>query len=488
MEKDIALVFDCGSTNVRVIAIDVRGNILASKASSNNTDKDPFFPGGLIWDLNTLWNKLRSASVEVMSQIEPERIAGVTVTTFGVDGTLVDENGQMLYPIISWQCKRTEPIMNSVEKYMPLERLYKISGIYPYAFNTINKLIWFQENQPTLLRESHRFLFIPSLILHKLTGEIKNDITMAGTSMLMDAADNKFSEDIFSSLEIDPSLFGDLASPGEQAGVITKEANDASGIPTGTPVFFAGHDTQFAIYGSGAGLNQPVLSSGTWEVLMVRSRHFSSGKEELEKALTTELDAQTGIFNIGQNWLGSGVLEWFSRNFYPTLKGSELYETMIDEAETIKPGSHGLSIDPEFYNDSGNPNGGTIVGLTINTSRAEIYRALLESLAYRLREGLESLQQAGNFKADKIICVGGGSQNRLWNQIRADVCNIPFEVIDQKETTVLGAALFVFAGSGLYASTDKARQNIPYNPQVIHPSAESGMYNEQYREYQIFKH
>ncbi len=487
MKKDIAIVFDCGATNVRVIAMDTHGKIIASESTGNNTDKDPIYPGGLIWNLNAIWNTLCSASKTVISQIDPGRIAGATVTTFGVDGTLVDRQGQMLYPIISWQCKRTESIMNSIGKYIPVEHLYEISGVYPYAFNTINKLIWFKENQASLLSEAYRFLFIPSLFLHKLTGQLKNDITMAGTSMLMDARNVVFSEEIFSELGIDPSIFGKLANPGELAGNVTGKASKSSGIPEGTPVFFAGHDTQFAVFGSGAGLNQPVLSSGTWEVLMVRSKSFSSTADELSQALTTELDAMPGVFDIGQNWLGSGVLEWFSRNFYPELKGNKLYETMIDEAEAIKVGSHGLSIDPSFYNDSGNPNGGAIMGLTINTSRAQIYRALLESLAFRLREGLESLQQAGDFKADKIICVGGGSQNRLWNQLRADVCNVPIELIDQKETTVLGAALFVFDGAGLYNSVDDARSKIPYNPKIIYPSAEAIQYDNLFREYNKFK-
>jgi L-fuculokinase len=160
---------------------------------------------------------------------------------------------------------------------------------------------------------------------------------------------------------------------------------------------------------------------------------------------------------------------------------------MIEEAVAVGVGTHGLTIDPSFYNDSGNADGGIIRGLTINTKREEIYRALLESLGFRLREGIEALQEAGGFKINKIICVGGGSKNDLWNQLRADICNVPLELIEQKETTVLGAALFVFAGTGIFKSVDEARKNIEYKPQKVHPSDNADSYIEAYRQYLVYK-
>jgi L-fuculokinase len=479
-QKDIAIIFDCGATNVRVIAIDTSGQILAAESCANETDSDPNFQGGRIWEIEKMWEKLSLASRKVTSSIDLNRIAGVTVTTFGVDGTFVDREGNLLYPVISWQCQRTQSVMDQIHKYIPLSDLYRISGVYPYAFNTINKLVWFKENHPEIIDNAHRFLFITSIFIHKLTGELKNDSTMAGTSMMLDLSTRKFSEEIHEKLGIATQIWGPIAEPGELAGKTHAAAAEKTGIPEGTSVFFAGHDTQFAIFGSGARLNQPVLSSGTWEILMARTNHFNASEIELHKNLTTEADAQLGFYNIGQNWLGSGVIEWFSQNFYRELKGDKLYETMIEEARNIAPGSHGLRIDPAFYKTTEKSEAGIISGLTLNTTRAQLFRALLESLAFRLREGLEALQTAGNFEADQIICVGGGSKNWLWNQLRADVCNIKIQSIDQKETTVLGAALFVFAGSGLFPSVDEARNNLKYIRETIHPSKNSTIYNALY--------
>ncbi len=486
-EKDIAIVFDCGATNVRVIAMDKKGGILASHAMPNETDEDAFYSSGRIWDLDKLWAKLCKAAQIVTAEIDCSRIIGTTFTTFGVDGGFVDKEGELLYPIISWQCQRTSAIMENIDKYIPLKDLYGISGVYPYAFNTINKMIWFKENQPKVLKNAHRFLFIPSLLIQKLSGAMVNDTTMVGTSMMSDLKKRDFSSEILNTIGVNRNLFGQLAEPGDQVGEVNESGSEATGLPVGIPVVLAGHDTQFAIFGSGAELNQPVLSSGTWEILMSRSKAFRSTEKELNKNLTTELDAVKGVFNIGQNWLASGVLEWFSKNYYPELKGDELYETMIKEAEQELPGSNGVLVDSAFYDDGTSCNGGSIAGLTINTKRSQIYRAFLESLSFRLREALDALEAAGNFKAERIICVGGGSKNRLWNQLRADICNTPIQFIEQKETTVLGASMFVFAGAGAYSSINDARKNIDYKAETIKPSGNTAIYANLYQKYLDFK-
>src|SRR5512140_3334628 len=128
---DVVIVFDCGATNVRAVAINSKGEILASESYPNNTRPDPFYPFYRIWDVHEIWNKMCLASQKVVSQIKPDSIAGVTVTTFGVDGTLFDKNGTMLYPVISWQCERTNSIMADIEKYMPLTELYSENGVLP---------------------------------------------------------------------------------------------------------------------------------------------------------------------------------------------------------------------------------------------------------------------------------------------------------------------------------------------------------------------
>ncbi len=161
--------------------------------------------------------------------------------------------------------------------------------------------------------------------------------------------------------------------------------------------------------------------------------------------------------NPGVQWVASGVLEWMGRMLYSDLpeQGSK-YATMISEAADVPPGSDGVTVIPELFPGGYSGKKGNISGFTHETKRAHIYRATLEALCFYARNGLEKLQQAGNYKAENLICVGGGSKNKLWNQIRADVLGIPVRALDMKETTALGAALVAFTAMGVYEHVEEA--------------------------------
>jgi L-fuculokinase len=468
MSREIVIVFDCGATNVRVIAINNSGDIIASQSYANNPQPDPFYPAYRIWNINEIWEKMCRASRKTISQINPDHILGVTVTTFGVDGTLFDKDGRMLYPVISWQCERTKPIMSDISKYITLADLYRENGVLPFNFNTINKLIWFTENRPDIIRKSYRFLFMPSIFSYLLTGEMVNDVTMAGTSMMTSLTTRQFSKTIFNRIGLPDALMGSVNEAGTITGRVTSKAEGETSIPRNTPVVATGHDTQFAIFGSGAEKNQPVLSSGTWEILMVRAEGFKTGKEQLDLGITTELDAEPGLYNIGNQWIASGIIEWTRRNLFNDIRG-DVYERMITGAEKVPSGSNGIKVIPRFYEELGGKPGGQILGLTMESTRDEIFRAVLEALSERLAEGKKALENAGGFKADSILCVGGGSKNRLWNRLRANYTGVPVKIISQKETTVLGASLFVQAACGNYSSPEEARSAVRYETEIIEP-------------------
>jgi L-fuculokinase len=465
---DIVIVFDCGATNIRAVAINSQGEILSSEALPNNTRPDPLYPAYRIWDVNEIWSKMCKASEKVVSQVDANRIAGVTVTTFGVDGTLFDKSGNMLYPVISWQCERTNQIMKDIDKYLPLKNLYVENGVLPFSFNTINKLIWFTENKPELVEKSHSFLFMPSIFSFFLTGEMINDTTMAGTSMLTSLQTRGFSENIFTKINFPFEKMGSLVEPGTITGKVNHKASSETSIPEGVPVVATGHDTQFAIFGSGAEKNQPVLSSGTWEILMVRSEKFLSGIQQMNSGITTELDSRPGLYNIGNQWIASGILEWARRNLYKDIS-EKAYEFMISGAEKVPAGCNGVKVIPSFYEELKGKPAGQITGLTMESTRDEIFRAILEALSSRLAEGKMALENAGGFKTKSVLCVGGGSKNRLWNQLRADYTGVPLKIIRQKETTVLGASLFVQAACGNASSPEDARSGIDYKTELIEP-------------------
>jgi L-fuculokinase len=441
MNQKIVIVLDCGATNVRAVAVNEKGILLAQKSYPNNTRPDPGFIGGLVWDVDEIWAKLTKATNEVLSKIDKAEIAGVIVTTFGVDGAPVKKSGELVYPVISWACRRTAPIMESIEKYISIEKLYRVSGVNAFSFNTINKFIWFKENRPEVLDRMDYFVFMPSLFIHKLTGEFITDTTMAGTSMMTDMKTRKFSNEILDAIGLE-NIFPPLVEAGEVVGKLSKKASTETGIPQDIPVLAGGHDTQFAIFGSGAKENEAVLSSGTWEILMARTANIKTGKALLNQGVTIEFDVRPGLYNPGLQWLGSGILEWIRQTFYAEESNRKnIYDIMIGDAEKAETTNLNFGID--FLNENG-----ILSGLGIKTKREEIYRAALEALALKTKQSLKMLEQAGDFTAKSVTVVGGGSKNRLWNQLREKKLGIPVKTINQKETTVLGAAQIAFMGLG----------------------------------------
>ena len=487
--KKAILVLDCGATNIRAIAVDESGKILAAHVLPNRTVSDPLFKGGLIWDIEEIWQKFVSCTQQVMQILKDTEIGAVTVTTFGVDGAAMRNDGTLCYPAISWQCNRTVAVMDAIGKYIDPKRLYEITGLESYHFNTINKLVWLKENRPEVLKGMDHYVFMPSIFLHKLSGEFVSDATMAGTSMLTDLKRRNFSKEILSNIGLSTSIFPKLVEPGTVVGSITPTTAKELGIKAGIPVVAAGHDTQFAVFGSGASINEPVLSSGTWEILMVRAKSESVSLTSQKKGVTIELDAESGLIDLGVQWVASGVLEWVSKLLYPDLqKNANLYDIMIEEARQIEAGSKGVTVIPELF-QGGFVNGkGTISGLQHDTTSAHIYRATLEALSYYSRHGLDMIQKAGNFKAESVIVVGGGAKNMLWNQIRADVLGIPVKVTDRKETTVIGAALFAMPAAGLYSTIEEASQNVACNNFIYEPGADSAVYQQMFQNYRsVFK-
>jgi L-fuculokinase len=202
---------------------------------------------------------------------------------------------------------------------------------------------------------------------------------------------------------------------------------------------------------------------------MVRSEKFLSGKQQMDMGITTELDSRPGLYNIGNQWIASGIIEWARRNLFRDITDN-VYEAMITGAEKVPSGCNGVKVIPSFYEELKGKSAGQIIGLTMESTRDEIFRAILEALSARMAQGKIALENAGGFKTESILCVGGGSKNRLWNQLRADYTGAPLKIISQKETTVLGASLFVQAACGNASSPEDARSAIDYKMEIIEPS------------------
>ncbi|MFC1538367.1 FGGY family carbohydrate kinase [Candidatus Latescibacterota bacterium] len=487
MEQDLVIVIDCGSTNITISAIDAHGNFITSAGSPNAPAQQTgcgssFF----IWDINTIWEKICGASREVCSAVNPERIKAVIVTTFGADGTFLDKNNNPVYPVISWQDTRTEDTAEEITGLIDPKEIYAITGYNIIRFNTMLRFLWLSKHTPEIIEKADKYLMMPGLISHKLSGEVSIDSTSASTMMALDMKERTWSDKMLGLAGMDSSYFPRWVDPGDTIGTITRDACSETGFPAGIPVIAGGHDTQFALVGSGATENEAVLSSGTWEILMGRTKDFSPNDTGFDNGVNIEYDAVPGMYNPQMLMMGSGVLEWVRKLFFAKDdSGKGIYDIMISEAESIQPDSSSLFFCPTFVSGTGpyqkynSP--GYIYGLNIMTSRGEIYRAALEGLAFQLKSAIEVLNSSTGFNPGGIRVVGGGSKNMLWNCIRADVTGLPVIVTSQKEITALGAALFAFKGIEAFGSIEEAVQNIDFSEEIIEPSGQIDIYEKKFQ-------
>ncbi|MEM4497893.1 MAG: FGGY family carbohydrate kinase [Nitrososphaerota archaeon] len=486
-KQDVVVVYDCGSTNLRVLAINPLGDVVAQRRAPNSTKPQPGGqPDWRIWDLEEIWKKLCRLTRGILRDLgESYRIAGAIITTWGADGVFVDEKGNLTYPAISWQCPRTREVMQEVREIVDPWEVFKITGYQFISFNTLFKWIWIRKNAPEAIKRAKAFLMIPNYLSYKLTGEFHVEPTDASTTMAMDLAKRDWSDKMLSIAEIDRALFPEWREPGDYAGYVTERASRQTGLRKGLPVIVGGHDTQFAIFAAGAQRDEAVLSSGTWEILSFRSEEYTASKEAYENGVVVELDVERNRWNPQFLMVASAVLEWLSRIAYP--KSKRRYELMVQESSGIPAGSDDVILLPSFFPGSG-PTGkygvpGAILGLTLSTTRAHLYRAALEGLSYQLRLAIELLERSFNLTFSGIRVVGGGSRNELWNRIRASVTGKRIIISRFMEATALGAAIVAFKGVGLFKTFEEARRNLNYELKVFEPEKDQAIYERIYTRY-----
>lgn len=489
MPGDLVIVMDCGSTNVTVAAVDDRGDLIGYAGYPNAPVRQPEGPEGwLIWDLDKVWRKLCDACQQVCARVGRERIRAVTLTTFGADGAPVRNDGTLTYPVICWQDPRTEALAREFRQEMDFWEVFVETGYQVIPFNTLFKLKWLQRYVPEDIEQANCWLMMPGLLNFKLCGEFSIDPTIGGTTMAMDIGWRDWSEKMLTFAGVGRSFFPDWAEPGVVVGKVLQKASVESGLPARIPVVAAGHDTQFAAIGSGAAVGEAILSSGTWEILMVRADRFRPNRFGFEEGLLYEPDALKGFWDPQLLMMGSGVLEWVRSHFYGAVDDrEEAYRRMIAEAQSVDAGAGGVTFVPSFVSETGptrkHHTCGTILGLSLATSRGQVYRAALEGLSFQLRQALDILSKATDYKINGVRVVGGGSKNRLWNQIRADVTGLPVTTIARKEATVIGAALFAFTGAGIFGSVGEGLARFRLSEATLEPSGTRTLYEDLFAKY-----
>ncbi len=494
MSKRYILTIDNGTQSVRALLFDVDGNLIGK----GKQELEPYFsekPGWAEQHPEYYWKSLKIACDKLWADVDIDRslIKGVSVTT--QRGTVInlDSEGKPLRPAIIWLDQRHAEIEGPVKGRWGL--LFKIARVDDVIkrFREKAQAIWIKQNQPEIWDKTHKYLLLSGYLTYQLTGNYVDSVGCQVGYIPFDykklrwAGKSDWRWDI---LPLTREMLPDLVQPGESMGSITAQAAAHTGIPEGTPVIASASDKACEIIGSGG--NAPhigCMSYGTTATINATNTRYIEPipymppyPSAIPKSFCSEIMIYRGFW----------MVSWFKKEFglreqkiaeERGIEPEQLFDELVNQ---VPAGSMGLMLQPYWspgVRDPGPEAKGGIIGFGDVHTRAHIYRAILEGLAYALREGKERIEKRSGQKITKLRVAGGGSQSDAAMQLTADIFGIPAERPHTYETSGLGAAIDVAVGLGIYPDFDVAVEKMTRVGKVFEPDPEtSRKYDRLYRE------
>lgn len=479
--KDLILSIDNGTQSLRALIYDLKGQLL----SKERVEFEPYFsemPGWAEQQPKIFWESLCKACHGVWAKNGEykERIAGVALTT--QRGTVInlDKNGKPLRPAILWLDQRKEEDTPSPGfLWNLLFRLLGVNDTVDY-FKKEAEANWIYKNQPEIWEKTNKYLLLSGYLTYRLTGQY-NDSTGCQVGYIpFDYKKQAWAPDWdwrWKGLPIDKSIMPDLVLPGKILGHITKKASDDTGIPSGLPLIAAAADKACEVIGSGS-LEPSVgcLSYGTTATINVTSKKYF----EAIPYLPPYPSAVPGYYTVEvQIFRGFWMVTWIKNIL--NLKDESQFDALV---KNVPPGSMGLMLQPYWspgVRFPGPEAKGSILGFGDVHSKGHICRAILEGLAYALREGKERIEKRCNIPITSLRVSGGGSQSETAMQVTADVFGLPTARPHIYETSGLGAAIDAAIGLGFYSDFHDAVKNMTHIGDVFEPDQKTHeMYNDLY--------
>lgn len=455
---------DLGSTNLKAAIYDYQGNMISIGSHPNEVvHPDELHPQWAFWDPEKIRSGIMDAIKQAVGKISDSRlIKGVTVTGMGMDGVPVDRNGQWLYPFISWHCLRTEPVSNRWKTEVGAEKTFAVSGKQIFPFDTIFRLIWMKENKPEILEKTEKWLLIEDFVNFMLCGSKVTDFSMATTTQLMDQKKRCWSEEQIQRAAIDQNILPEILPSGSKIGVVTKSSAALTGLAEGTPIILGGHDYHCAALACGAFEPGVVMDiTGTWEMVLCSSKKLNLSKEMFQAGLSIESHVAKDTFSISAACVSGEMVEWFRKTYCgKDSKGKKEWEKLLQEMESVPPGSNGVLFLPHFTGCScpvmDSHSLGAFLGLNQTIKQQDLLHAVIEGLNFQLREMAGSIEKPMNYRISKIVATGGATNSDFWMQNKADITGKMIEVPETNEATCLGAAMLAGIGVGIYKDEQDA--------------------------------
>ena len=449
------LGIDTSTTSSKALLIDELGNVIAV-ASNLHTLQTP----RPLWSEQNPLEWWDAVSASIKSVLEKAGIGGEGVGAVGLTGqmhglVLLDESGKVLRPAILWNDQRTQSQCDKIHQLVGKERFIRITGNVALTGFTAPKILWVKENEPDVYAKAKHVLLPKDYIRYKLTGEYAMDKAGGAGTVLFDLKLRDWSDEVLAALEIPRAWMPETFEGTEFTGFVSEEAASLTGLKTGTPVAAGGGDQAAGAVGVGAVESGIVgLTVGTSGVVFATT---PSALTEPEGRLHAFCHAVPGLWHfMGVMLSAAGSLQWYR----DSLAADMGFDDLLAEAEAVPVGSEGLQFLPYLSGErTPHPDPlarGAFIGLTLRHSRAHMTRAVLEGVAFGLKDSFTLIQKAGLGEITQVRASGGGTKGTLWRQILASVLKAELVTVNTTEGAAYGAALLAGVGAGAWTDISSA--------------------------------
>ena len=423
-------------------------------------------PGWAEQDPEDWWNGTVASVRKVLAQsaVDPASILGIGLSGQMHGLVLLGDHRQVLRPSIIWCDQRTGEECAWIDRTIGTDRLMAAISNPMLPGFTAPKLIWVRNHEPDVWERVRTILLPKDYVRLRLTDEIAIEVSDAAGTALFNVAERRWADELFSDLGIPPEWLPSVCGSTEVVGEITRAVAEATGLREGTTVVGGGADNSCAAVGNGVisqGLG--MVSIGSSGVVLAPCREPRVDPGSRVHTFNHSVPDLWYLMGVTQ---GAGLsLRWFRDQFgdaeqrQARLEGRDAYDLMGDEAGASPPGSKGVIWLPYMQGERTphlDPAARAVLfGLSTAHTRADVFRAVLEGVAYSLRDCFSIVREQG-VTIEQVRLTGGGARSRLWRQIMADVMGIELVITRTEEGPALGAALMAAVGKGIYRTIDEA--------------------------------
>lgn len=470
---------DLGTGGVRAIAVDLHGQLIAQTTKSYPLCTPQ--PG---WTEQNPADWVE-ASLNALSDVA-QQLSGNRAIALGLSGQMhgmvpLDADSRVIRPAILWNDQRTGKAVDAIEAAIPRQELIQRTGNPAITGFQLPKLVWLRMEEPQAYTQVQQILLPKDYLGYVLTGELITEPSDASGTGCLNLANRQWDTDILKALDLDPTWFPTVIASTAIAGYLKPEIAAHVGLPTELPIIAGGGDNAAAAIGLGisaSNLNRGSLSIGTSGVIFApcdRPLPDPEGRVHLF------CHADGGYHLLGVTLAAGGSLRWYRETIAPQIA----FPDLMQMAESSQPGARGVLFLPHLAGERSphlDPDTrGAWVNLSLAHTQADLIRAVLEGVAFSLREALDVIHTITPIH--QLLATGGGARSSIWLKILADVLQTELIAPKAEEGAAYGAAILAMVGVGAYPNLETAFQILPQVSDVIQPQA-NPVYESTFQKYQ----